>query len=189
MAVWKHGFCEAARCAPGCPRAPTRRARGVPGPTHKSPRHMWSPGGKQARIRPVRRRAIATMARFLPRVAAYPVESLFEHRVTRHRAPSDFDEHVTDSTGALAANKAASHGGPRRIRAGRQPRVAEQRPLIGKAGHVAQFGREGPCGDLADARDAPIHLFDLLLLQLGPGPGAGGASRRAGPPQSAPLLS
>jgi len=53
----------------------------------------------------------------------YPVESLFEHRVTGHRAPGDFDEQVTDTTGALAAKRTAPHGGPRRIRAGRQPRI------------------------------------------------------------------
>src|SRR5713101_9117733 len=71
----------------------------------------------------------------------YPVEYLLEHRVTGQRAPGDFDEQVTDTAGALAANMAAPHGGPRRILARRQPRVAEQRPLIGKACHVAQFGR------------------------------------------------
>jgi hypothetical protein len=92
-----------------------------------------------------------------------PVEDLLEHRVTGQRAPGDFDEHVTDTTGALAAKRAAPHGGPRRLLAGRQPRVAEQRPLIGKACHVAQCGREGPCGDLANPRDTPLPLFDLRL--------------------------
>ena len=51
----------------------------------------------------------------------YPVEYLFEHRVTGHRAPGDFHEQVTDTTGALAANMAAPHGGPRRILAGVSP--------------------------------------------------------------------
>jgi len=43
--LWRSGgtACEAARCAPGF-QAPTRRASGVLGPTHRSPRHMWSPG-------------------------------------------------------------------------------------------------------------------------------------------------
>src|SRR6266851_5829537 len=92
-----------------------------------------------------------------------PVENLFKHLVTGQRAPSGFDEQVPDTAGALPANMATPHRGSRRILAGRQPRVAEQRPLIGKAGHVAQFGREGPCDHLTDARDAPIDLFDLLL--------------------------
>src|SRR6516165_994949 len=42
-----------------------------------------------------------------------PVENLFEHRVTRHRAPGSFDEQVTDPAGALSANMATSHRGPR----------------------------------------------------------------------------
>ena len=92
-----------------------------------------------------------------------PVEHLFEHPVTRQRAPGGFDEHVADTTGALAAHMAAPHRGPRRIRAGCQPRRAEQRPLIGKAGPVAQLGRSGPGDHLANARDAPIHFFDCLL--------------------------
>src|SRR4029450_10557724 len=65
-----------------------------------------------------------------------PVEHLFEHPVTRPRAPGGFDEHVPATTGALAANMAAPHRGPRRILARCQPRIAEQRPLIGKAWHV-----------------------------------------------------
>jgi hypothetical protein len=42
-----------------------------------------------------------------------PVENLFEYRVTRQRAPGSFDEQVTDPAGALAANMATSHRGPR----------------------------------------------------------------------------
>ena len=38
-----------------------------------------------------------------------PVENLFEHRVTRQRAPGGFDEQVTDPAGALAANMTTSH--------------------------------------------------------------------------------
>jgi len=43
--LWRSGSTafEAARCAPGF-QAPIRRASGVPEPTHRSPRHMWSPG-------------------------------------------------------------------------------------------------------------------------------------------------
>lgn len=92
-----------------------------------------------------------------------PIENLFEHSVARQRAPGGFDEQMADTTGALAANMAASHRGPRRILAGRQPRIAEQPPFISKAGHVAQLGRSGPCDHLANTRDTPIHLFDLLL--------------------------
>src|SRR5712691_4005297 len=40
-----------------------------------------------------------------------PVENLFEHRVTGQRAPGGFDEQVADTTGALAADMAAPHGG------------------------------------------------------------------------------
>src|SRR6185436_417775 len=37
-----------------------------------------------------------------------PVENLFEHRVTRYRAPGGFDEQVTDPAGALSAHMATS---------------------------------------------------------------------------------
>src|SRR6266849_9315137 len=92
-----------------------------------------------------------------------PVENLFKHLVTGQRAPSGFDEQVPDTAGALPANMATPHRGSRRILAGRQPRVAEQRPLIGKAGHVAQLSRQGPGDHRADARDAPIHFFEFRL--------------------------
>ena len=91
-----------------------------------------------------------------------PVEHLFEHPVTRQRAPGGFDEPGTDTTGALAAHMAAPHRGPRRILARCQPRIAAQRPLIGKACQVAQFGRSSPGDHLANARDTPIHFVDFL---------------------------
>jgi hypothetical protein len=92
-----------------------------------------------------------------------PVASLLAHRVTGPRAPGEVDEPVTDTPGALTAQRTAPHGGPRRIRAGRQPRGAAQRPLVGNACQVAQVGRPGPGGALAKTRDAPIPWCDLLL--------------------------
>src|SRR6478672_7279556 len=53
-----------------------------------------------------------------------PVENLLKHLVTGQRAPGGFDEQVPDTAGALPAHMATPHRGSRRIRAGRQPRVA-----------------------------------------------------------------
>src|SRR5262245_52134069 len=70
-----------------------------------------------------------------------PVQNFLEHLVTGQRTPGGFDEPVTHATGALAAAMATPHRRSRRRLAGGQPRVAEQRPLIGKAGHIAQLSR------------------------------------------------
>ena len=93
----------------------------------------------------------------------YPVKNFLEHLVTGKSAPGGFDEQVTHATGALATAMATPHSRPRRILARGQPRVAEERPLIGQAGHIAALSRQGPGDHRADARDAPIHVCEFRL--------------------------
>ena len=92
-----------------------------------------------------------------------PVDHLLKHLGTGQRAPGGFDAHRPDTAGAVPAHRATPPSGARRIRAGRQPRVAAQRPLMGQAGQVAPCGREGPCDHRTEARDAPRDLCGLLL--------------------------
>src|SRR6516162_11457978 len=92
-----------------------------------------------------------------------PVKHFLEHLVTGQSAPGGFDEHVTHATGALAADRATPYRRSRRVLAGGQPRVAEQRPLMSTAGPIAQLSRQGPGDHRADARDAPINLFEFRL--------------------------
>lgn len=101
-------------------------------------------------------------ALFTPR-SRYPVEALLQHRVTGKRAPSGFDEQLSYPTRTLTADRTTPHGGSRRMLAGCQPRVAEQRSFIGKARHVTQLGRQGPGDHRTNTRDAPIHLFERRL--------------------------
>jgi len=49
-------------------------------------------------------------ALFAPR-CRYPLKYLVERRVSGHRAPSNFDQHVTHTTRALAADGASPYGG------------------------------------------------------------------------------
>ena len=101
-------------------------------------------------------------ALFTPR-RRYPVEALFEHRVTGQRTPRGFDEQLSYPTRTLTADMTTPHGGPRRMLAGCQPRGAEQRSFIRKARHVTQLSRQGPGDHLPNTRDAPIHRFDRCL--------------------------
>jgi hypothetical protein len=64
-------------------------------------------------------------ALFTPR-SRYPVETLFEHRITGKRTPRGFDEQLSYPTRTLTADMTTPHGGPRRMLAGCQPCVAEQ---------------------------------------------------------------
>jgi hypothetical protein len=89
----------------------------------------------------------------------YPVDNFLEHLVTGKRAPGGCKAQGTHAPCALAAHRATPHRRSRRIRAGREPRGAAQRPRIGQACHSAQRSRQGPGDHRADARDAPRHCF------------------------------
>jgi hypothetical protein len=69
------------------------------------------------------------------------VEHRLEDWVTRQRPPSRFDQHMAQATDALAADVAPPNRCPRGILTGRQAGVAKQSSLIGKSGHITQFGR------------------------------------------------
>ncbi len=93
----------------------------------------------------------------------YPVKNFLEHLVTGKSAPGGFDEQVTHATGALATAMATPPSRPRRILARGQPRVAEERPLIGQAGHIAALSRQGP-GDHND-QAAISRKYRLLIMR------------------------
>src|SRR6516164_606429 len=130
----------------------THRAHGIGGPVPKTGPY---PSNQAARNR--HNGALLASGR------CDAVEHRLEDRVTGQCPPSRFDQHMAQATDALAAHVAPPNRCPRGVLTGCQASVAKQGPLIGTARHITQFGREGPCDDLADAWDTPIDGFERRL--------------------------
>ena len=151
------------RCPAALPRSLEYRGLDIRPYGIKSPRTKTGPNP------PDKTSSAGPDSAFFASGGSDPIQALLEHLVTGKPTPGSFDQQVTHATGALMTDMATPNGSPRGILAGCQSRVAEQRPLIGKAGHITQLGRKGPGDYGANARHAPLDFFNLsLCLRLLP---------------------